>query len=274
MEQWRNKNPEWEYKAFTSPPTELFMYFTGIPELAAVYNDIEEVRPDLMRWLLLWYHGGVFADVDTWDRIGMRGCKPTKDVVQERRDVSLVIGIETDEPFLSQEGLRKFGLTRGFGFGNVVVWAPKRFDPVVRRAIVYTVSHARAHLNKSITALNEMSKRKEEYLDELSGKHMFTDALLEVLSDSLEKGHALRDGDAGLERRVTWKWFKGLKNPLWIMSDEATKEKREAQMRGLAILPIKTWSSGQNHSDSGSMEDVAACVNHAPGRRPGKRGSV
>ena len=96
---------------------------------------------------------------------------------------------------------------------------------------------------------------------------VFTDVVLETLSAALAEEHEMRDRDAGLERRVTWKKFRGLKEVLW-MEGEQIKEGSEDDLRGLSVLPINVWGNGKSHSKSGTSEHPMACVNHMPGFRP------
>ncbi len=63
-----------------------------------------------------------------------------------------------------------------------------------------------------------------DYASEISERGMFTDIALEVLSVSLAEDHELRDRDAGLERRISWKKFRRLKEMLWIDSDKGKEE--------------------------------------------------
>jgi len=166
----------------------------------------------------------------------------------------LMLGIGIDEPFLSPQDLKARGWTRGVEFSQVVMWAPSRFDTILRKAIVRSISHA--------ASWSELGGP----MGEVSGAGMFTDIVLEALSESLVEEHQLRDRDAGLERRVTWKKIKGLKQPVWI-EPYHLKEKAEA-MRGLAILPIDVWGNGQGHSGAGTSDTFDACVNWMPNRFP------
>ncbi|KUJ24420.1 uncharacterized protein LY89DRAFT_605054, partial [Mollisia scopiformis] len=253
--QWRDNNAGWEYKLYTSPPTDLLPLFDSVPEIAEANQTFLSIREDLTRYLILWYHGGFWTAIDTWDRVAMRDCNPVVQVVEGRNDVSLMIGVDNDEPYLSSGSLKQWGWTRGFGFGQAVVWAPKRFDPILRKAIVRTISHAMRQLSKI--------GGKVDYSGELSGASMFTDIVLETLSTHLARDHRLRDRDAGLEKRVTWKKFKHLTEVLWL-----EKEKPESDMPGVAVLPVNVWGSGQSHSRSGPSESDDACVNHVHGWRP------
>lgn len=220
---------------------------------------------------MLWYHGGFYTDIDTWERASLKDCPPI--VEAQSREVGLILGVERDEPFFSCDEIRRRGWTRGFGFGTGTVWAPKRFDPVLRKAIVRSISHA--HVQQTLAggdgwlaSFKGTNEWGEEERGEISGAGMFTDIVLEVLSGGLKEGHELRDRDAGLERRVSWKKFKGLKSVLWIEPNQA---KDGVDMRGIAVLPINVWSNGQNHSSSGTFEADGACVNHVYGGCPKKK---
>ncbi|KAE8450655.1 hypothetical protein EG329_005999 [Mollisiaceae sp. DMI_Dod_QoI] len=270
--QWRDNNAGWEYKQYTSPPTDLLPLFDSIPKIAEANKAFPSIREDLVRYLILWYHGGFWTAIDTWDRIAMRDCNPVIQVVEGIRNVSLVIGVTDDEPYLSSRSIKQWGWTRGFGFGQAVVWAPRRFDPMLRKAIVRSISHAMVQksLPKGSWSQRQLSKISwtVDYSGEVSGAGMFTDIVLEGLSGSLVEDHKLRDRDAGLGKRVTWRKFRNLKEVLWL--EKSQVQDKVGGMRGLAVLPINVWGSGQNHSRSGSSESDDACVNHVHGWRPAK----
>lgn len=111
---------------------------------------------------------------------------------------------------------------------------------------------------------------------------MFTDAVLDVLSESLPPNHPLviasvekhaeigtTTGDPSStpplwdQGLVTWAPFHRLKHPLWV---DASDSNPGEDMGGLGILPITVWGSGQRHSEAGWFNDVEACVNHRFGR--------
>ncbi|PVH87067.1 glycosyltransferase family 32 protein [Cadophora sp. DSE1049] len=265
--QWRDNNKDWFYNLFTSPPPDLYGHFEGIREITDMNATDTVVQNDLMRYLLLWFHGGFWTEVETWDRVALRDCPPIAAVLAGQKDVSLMLGIDADEPFLSDATLREWKWARGVGFGQAVMWAPMRFDPMLRKAIVRTISHARIHATFEEETWREKYTARVDYTGEISGNGMFTDVVLETLSATLKEGHEMRDRDAGLERRVTWKKFRGLKEVLWL-EGEQIKDSSEDEMRGLSVLPINVWGNGKSHSKAGTFEHPMACVNHMPGFRP------
>ena len=220
---------------------------------------------------MLWYYGGLYTDIDTWERVSFKDCAPV--VEAQSRDVGLMVGVERDEPFFNVNEIKGKGWTRGFGFGTGTLWALKRFDPILRKAIVRSISHALVQQTLAggdgwLASFQGTNEWEEEERGEISGAGMFTDIILQALSEGLRDGHDLRDRDAGLERRVSWKKLKGLKRPLWVEPNQA---KDGVDMRGIAVLPINVWSNGQNHSSSGTFDAEGACVNHVYGGSPKKK---
>lgn len=49
------------------------------------------------------------------------------------------------------------------------------------------------------------------------------------------------------------------------------KDSAGEDMRGLSLLPINVWNSGQSHSGSGPSESEEAFVNHVHDRRPDRQ---
>jgi alpha 1,6-mannosyltransferase len=263
VNQWRTNNPNWEYNLITTHPVSVLSRYSSIPSILSAYEAYPSQNSDLIRYMLLWYYGGFYTDVRTWERVSLKDCPPIVEVTHGGKEMSLMIGVERDEPFYSQKTIEEMGWSRSFGFGMGTVWAVRRFDPVLRTAIVRTISHAEAKRDldsregwRDIFQLGLEEWEKSE----ISGTGMFTDIVLENLNDGLKDSHELRDRDAGLERRVTWKKFKGLRRALWIDQSQAKDGK---DMRGIAVLPVNVWSNGQNHSGSGTYEAEEACINLA-----------
>ncbi|TAQ87482.1 hypothetical protein B7494_g4182 [Chlorociboria aeruginascens] len=259
VSQWRVINPYWTHRLYT-PSAELLLPFIAIPEINDTFTSYPLLQSDLTRYLLLWYYGGIYAEIDTWPRVALNSCLPLVNIIEGYRNISLTIGVDIDEPYWTPETVQERGWSRGFGFGQVVLWAQKRFDPIIRRAIVRTVSSARKIGHTRWSTIN---------IGEVSGGSMFTDAVFDTLSENLKEDHFIRDRDAGLERRVTWKKFRALKKPIWIEPDDAA-EGTEENMRGLAVLPINVWGNGQGHSGAGSFDHEDACVNHVLGKKSPK----
>ena len=187
-------------------------------------------------------------------------------------DVSLVVGVEIDEPFASPQKMRDWHWVRSYGFIQYTMFAPRRFSPLLREVIVRVLSHTKRHLDERNLFLgaryNEMSTL------EITGPGVFTDAILDVLSDTLPATHPLVSesikADSGFGdlvppgsvtplQRVTWAPFYRLQQPLCVDASEA---KQGTELGGLCVLPINAWGNGQRHSGSEGFGSKQACINH------------
>lgn len=97
-----------------------------------------------------------------------------------------MVGVDVDEPFFSQETIKARKWSRGFGLGQSTIWAPRRFDPILRKAIVRTISHAMIQSSLEQHTWRSKFQTHENHANETSGGGMFTDIVLEVLSQSLK----------------------------------------------------------------------------------------
>lgn len=160
-QQWRNTNPNWEVKQYTSSPgQDILPYFRSIPSISQTLSDHSELERDIFRWLILWYHGGFFIEPDVWPRVAIHDCfdldsiqhpslnlprnfpDSTSRYVEQREKaspISLVLGIDIDEPYMAPHVRDNWGWSRSFSFATYTMWAPGRFDPLLRKAIVRCV---------------------------------------------------------------------------------------------------------------------------------------
>lgn len=189
----------------------------------------------------------------------------------DQPDVSLVVGIEIDEPFASPRKMRDWHWVRRYGFIQYNIYAPKRFSPILRELIVRVLSHTQSHLdNKGIF---RGASYNEKNTLEITGPGVFTDTVLDVLSETLPLSHPLIAGsveaDDGIgdlvsqeskaTQRVTWAPFYQLSEPLCVDASEA---RSGSQLGGLCVLPINAWGNGQRHSGAENFFSQHACINH------------
>jgi len=175
-----------------------------------------------------------------------------------------------------------------YGLIQFTMFAPRRFSPVLQEILVRTVAHSK-RLYDDRSVANFLSFRvfgkphySNEMVMEVTGPTIFTDTVLDVLSDTLPPTHALvatsveadhgvgelsivpsngvgADMEAQTQTRVTWAPIHKLKAPLWIDASEAAPGK---ELGGLGVLPISVWGNGQRHSGSEGFDSAHACVNH------------
>ncbi|KNG82348.1 hypothetical protein ANOM_010087 [Aspergillus nomiae NRRL 13137] len=119
---------------------------------------------------------------------------------------------------------------------------------------------------------------KENTILEVTGPGVFTDAALDVLSQTLSPTHSLvessvnADADIGdlvssstgvTQRRVMWAPFNRIKELVCVDASEAMDGK---PMGGVCVLPVNVWGNGQRHSGAEGFRSKHACINHRFGR--------
>ncbi|KAJ5286604.1 hypothetical protein N7478_002290 [Penicillium angulare] len=276
--QMEQQNSEWAYKLVNGQWAEEFVTITlsTIPGLAKLYHSYPHYvhRSDLLRYLILWYYGGYYADIDARPVQSIKKCPKMQDSLfgSDDPDVSLVLGIEIDEPFASAEEMHYWHWVRRYGFLQYSIYAPRRFSPLLREVIVRVLSHTKRHIDESSIFLGP--QYNELTTLEITGPGVFTDAILDVLSDSLPASHPLVEqsvkadteigdliapGSSHAQSRVSWAPFHLLQDTLCVNASEAKPGKR---FGGLCVLPINVWANGQRHSNSESFRSSHACINH------------
>jgi hypothetical protein len=260
-----------------------------VPLLAALWSryPFPVLRADLLRYLLLWYYGGFYSDIDAFPVQSISSCAPIAPLfdTSQSHNISLVVGVEIDEPYASSRTKKLWHWSRTYGFIQYSMYAPNRFSPLLRRVIVRALAHSRRHSEDTETWFRGPQYSEEDIL-EVTGPGMFTDALLDVLSETLPANHNLviasmtadertgdlddsRSGSKGSHRvrRVTWAPFYALRDAMWIDATESEGFARGGTSNGgLVVLPISVWGNGQRHSGAEGFESVHACLNHRFGR--------
>lgn len=248
----------------------------SIPDLVSVWRSYPHnvLRADLLRYLLLWYYGGYYADMDIFPAKSIKSCPALQQSVFTPKDpdISLVVGIELDEPFASAQKMHEWHWDRTYGFIQYTLFAPRRFSPILREVIVRVLSHTKRHIGDSNFFLG--TRYNEMDTIEITGPTVFTDTILDVLSDALPATHQLTThsikADAGVGsldkssfggsmQRVTWAPFHRIRTPTCVKGSEARSGK---EFGGLCVLPVNAWGNGQRHSGSEGFTSDQACVNH------------
>ncbi|RAL01756.1 uncharacterized protein BO80DRAFT_464297 [Aspergillus ibericus CBS 121593] len=247
---FEESNSEWQYTLMTDEKAAAFVIdeLSAVPEIATIYNSYpyDVLRADLLRYLLLWYYGGFYADMDVFPARPISKCSAMQRVFPQRSDhpanVSLVVGIELDEPYASPRRMREWHWTRTYGLIQYTIYAPRRFSPVLREIIVRALAYTRKYQSHH----NRLFGYSQEDILRLTGPDVFTDTILDMLSSSLPSSHPLIQrsvdadetiGDLDRRRRVTWAPFHDLHETVCIEADEAVSE---APMGGICVLPVNS----------------------------------
>jgi hypothetical protein len=233
------------------------------------------IRADLLRYTLLWRYGGFYADVDVTPVCAVDACRAILPLFNgdEAANTSLVIGIELDEPYASARRRQFWRWDNTYGFLQYTMYAPKPFSPILRRAIVYSIANSIGLKRENRPWYDFSDKFDRAAILEVTGPGMFTQAVMDVLSETLSSVHWLKtverqkdlcpvDGNMTVDstNRVTWAPFYRLKETLWIKDEHS--EAAEQDSGGLAVLPVNVWGNGQRHSGAENFGSSQACVNH------------
>lgn len=218
---------------------------TTVPSLAQTYASVPRavLRADLLRYTLLWLHGGFYADVDTVPHKPVALCpslsflfpasahlSPTAataatsvadiaaavanaQALPPLANLSLVLGLEMDEPAANPHTRAFWHWTRTAAFAQYAVYAPRRFSPLMRRALARALAYA-THHNRATTRRTGGVKVGPVYtaedVAEATGRGMLTDLVMDVLGETLpEHAPAVRaslaaaKADAAAEAPVT-----------------------------------------------------------------------
>jgi mannosyltransferase OCH1-like enzyme len=185
------------------------------------------VRADVLRYLIMYAEGGVYADID------VEALQPIAKWVPEHyniNDVEMVVGIEVDQPdFAKHPILGKKSMT-------FCQWTfmSKPKHPVMLKL----VEHIRVWLAEVAKERGtDVEHVKLDFTDIISGTgpSAFANAILEYMSEKV--GH-----------QVTW--------------DSFHNQVESKLVGGILVLPVEAFAAGQGHSDSGSHSTRRAFVKH------------
>ena len=274
--------------------------FASLPLLTALYDAYPRaiLRTDILRYLLLYFYGGFYADIDTIPKRSVASCPALSllfpavaplaatDPLFPREppiaNVSLVLGLEIDEPAAAPATKAYWAWSRTASFAQYTMYAPRRFSPLLRRVLARALAYSR--YQNGVGGVQAAAGAVYTKLDvlEATGPGMLTDTVLDVLGETLSDramvvqasesaarveavGAQLAGTPVPQAERVTWAPFHGLKSPLAIdamdLSGEAVAADNEHG--GLLVLPINVWGNGQGHSGADlDWDGDESCVNH------------
>lgn len=213
---WYYANPNDEHQHYTGPEAAKFVR-KHYQHFYEVYSSLLSpvAQADLFRYLILHKLGGVYTDIDTTALCPIHGWIPED---FSERDISLVIGIEVDEPSFNAHKVASWGWALNFQFVQWTIMARPE-HPVLERASELAIENLRnlsAERNEPIHRL-DLSKLD---LVRTTGPGAFTKAVLEYLE-------------------VPASEFHGLQIP--------------RQVKDILVLPVTAFAPNQRHSGSKSV---------------------
>lgn len=232
---WTVKNPGHRYEVLTDDNAEYYVEHhygpTGLnrPDIINVYKSLNAkiIKQDLLRYLIMYVEGGVYADIDVE---AIRPIKRFIPKIYDEAEVDMVIGIETDEPSFASHPVLG---SKAQSFCQWTFMCKPRL-PVMMRLI-----------ENIMKWLHELSRKQNKPISDLyidfnevltgTGPSAFTIAILAEMSKTVG-------------RNVAWNTFT-----------ELTEAKL---VGGVLVLPVEAFAAGTGHSDSGNHKGKGAMVKH------------
>lgn len=233
---WLAKNPGYRYEVLTDDNAlEYLDWHYGPqgfnrPDIVELYRElnITIIKADLLRYLVMYAEGGVYADID------VECLRPINRFIPDRykeEDVDMIIGVEIDEPaFINHPVL-------GSKCSSFCQWtfAAKPRLPVMMRLIENIQDWIHDLSNEKSVPVSELELDFNEVISG-TGPSAFTKAVLEQMT-------AQNQG-----QEVTWDAFHDLAESKLVS--------------GILVLDVEAFAAGQGHSDSGNHDSRGALVKH------------
>jgi mannosyltransferase OCH1-like enzyme len=234
---WVDHNPDWRYEVVTDDSQNRYVeYHFGPegfnrPDIVDFYRNVRAaiVKADLLRYLIMYAEGGVYADID------VEAIRPMNKFIPERydvRDIDMVIGIEIDEPDWRDHPILG-PKSRSFCQWTFMC---KPQLPVMMRLVEQIMAWLTEVARAQKVPLSEVALDFDEIISG-TGPSAFTAAILAEMNAQNQLGH-----------EITWDTFHDMS---------------ESKIVGRTlVLTVQAFAAGQGHSDSGNHESRQALVRH------------
>ncbi|EKD15316.1 uncharacterized protein L3040_001683 [Drepanopeziza brunnea f. sp. 'multigermtubi'] len=232
---WTKNNPGHRYEVLTDNND---MYYVEThfgrngmnrPDIVDMYRSLTAriIKADLLRYLIMYADGGVYADIDVENLKPIERWLPKR---FEEKDVDIVIGVEVDEPSFAAHPIL------GQKSRSFCQWTfmCKPGNPFMLRLIDGILDWLNGIAEKEGKAIGEIVLEFDDVITG-TGPSAFTLAALAEMSK--------REG-----KEITWDTFHNL--------DEAVL------VKGMLVMNVEAFAAGQGHSDSGDHNSRFALVKH------------
>lgn len=232
---WTAKNPSYRYEVLTDANDMRYVeeHFgpSGFnrPDIVHVYRTLNAriIKADLLRYLIMYVEGGVYADID------VEAIRPIERFVPDRYDekeVDMVIGVEIDNPdFINHPIL-------GQKSQSFCQWTfmCKPQQPVM------------LHLVDNILKwLHDVAARQKKQIADLE---LDFDEVIIGTGPSAFTGAILAEMSRKSGKQVGWSTFHNIAESKLV--------------GGILVLTVEAFAAGQGHSDSGNHDARNALIKH------------
>ncbi|KAA8629215.1 hypothetical protein SMACR_03722 [Sordaria macrospora] len=202
------------------------------PDIVNFYRSVKAaiVKADLLRYLVMYAEGGLYADID------VEALKPLSKFVPERYDegdIDMVIGVEIDEPDWKDHPILG-PKSRSFCQWTFMC---KPQLPVMMRLIEQIMTWLSGVAKEQGVPLAEVKLDFDQIISG-TGPSAFTNAIIAEMNE-------LNDNTG---RPITWDAFHDLGESKLVSR--------------VLVLTVEAFAAGQGHSNSGNHDARAALVKH------------
>ncbi|KAK0636970.1 nucleotide-diphospho-sugar transferase [Bombardia bombarda] len=234
---WTTKNPDWRYEVLTDGNDIHYVEFHygadgfNRTDIVDFYRSVKAaiVKADLLRYLIMYAEGGLYADID------VESLKPMAKFIPERynqRDIDMVVGVEIDEPDWKDHPILG-PKSRSFCQWTFMC---KPQLPVMMRLIEQIMAWLTEVAHQQGVELAKVDLDFDQIISG-TGPSAFTNAII-----------AEMDNAADVKKKIEWDTFHDM--------DESKIVSR------VLVLTVEAFAAGQGHSNSGNHDARAALVKH------------
>ena len=240
---WTTKNPGYRYEVLTDYNDMVYVESQygpsssiNRPDIIDFYKsvNISIIKADLLRYLIMYAEGGVYADIDVED------LRPIKRFVPERywdslSEIDMVVGIEIDQPEFKDHPILG---SKCMSFCQWTFMCKPRL-PVMLNLVENIMAWLNGLASQQKVHLSELQLDFDEVISG-TGPSAFTIALLKEMNRIKPPSMASKE--------ITWDNFHAM--------DESKVVSR------VLVLDVEAFAAGQGHSDSGNHNARGALVKH------------
>ncbi|KAK3338073.1 nucleotide-diphospho-sugar transferase [Neurospora tetraspora] len=235
---WVGQNPSYRYEVLTDGNDMQYVEWHfgpdgfNRPDIVNFYRSVKAaiVKADLLRYLVMYAEGGLYADID------VEALKPLSKFVPERyddADVDMVIGVEIDEPDWKDHPILG-PKSRSFCQWTFMC---KPQLPVMMRLIEQIMTWLSGVAKEQGVPLAEVKLDFDQIISG-TGPSAFTNAIIAEMNEANENPG----------RPITWDAFHDLGESKLVSR--------------VLVLTVEAFAAGQGHSNSGNHDARAALVKH------------
>lgn len=235
---WTRKNRDWRYEVLTDSNSQRYVEWHfgpdgfNRPDIVRFYSDLKAaiVKADLLRYLVMYAEGGVYADID------VEALRPLTKFIPERydqRDIDMVVGVEIDEPDWKDHPILG-PKSRSFCQWTFMC---KPQLPVMMRLVEQIMTWLNGVAAEQGVPIADVKLDFDQIISG-TGPSAFTNAIMAEMEVH----------NPTPERKITWDMFHDL--------GESKVVSR------VLVLTVEAFAAGQGHSDSGNHDARAALVRH------------